>query len=301
MSNSKFMLRAIMSKTGKLFWSLLTLISPKLNTAAMYWRVHRKRINLKNPNSFNEKLLWLKLHDYNCSPLVIQCSDKFAVREYVSQRGHGKILNELYAKFETVDKSPWRKLENRFALKWNFGCGFNLICPDKENLDIEAAKKSLRKMGKTKYWLTRGELFYKPTKKWIICEKYLGTDGGFWPEDFKFYCFNGVPKAALYIYDRDTEMKLGFVGMDWEYISGAPGYNEIKQLPPKPTLFDEMVNIARDLCEPFPFVRVDFYEFENKIIFGELTFVPTGGHHAVQTTVNGKTMGEMLSLTKPTV
>ena len=289
-------LRKLVGRIGQAFWKLLTLISPKLNTVAMNWRIHKKPIDLRKPEHFNEKLLWLKLYDYNTNSLVRQCADKFAVREYVAQSGHKNILNELYGKFESVDEIAWDKLKNQFALKWNFGCGFNLICDNKKSLDIEDAKKKLRKMGKTRYWLTRGELFYKPTKKWIIYEKYLGTQEGLWPDDFKILCFNGIPKVTQYVCDRRTRMKLGFVGMNWDYISGAPGYSEIEKLPPKPALFDEMLSIAKDLCKPFPFVRVDFYVYENSIIFGELTFMPFGGHHPVQTIVDGKTMGEMLSL-----
>lgn len=122
-------------KIMKAYCCALTLISPELNTRIRYRMVFGKKINLDNPQTLNEKILWLKLYRYMKDPLVIQCADKYRVREYVEKCGCGRILNELIGVWESANQIPWEELPNQFALKWNFGFGMNIICSDKKNLD----------------------------------------------------------------------------------------------------------------------------------------------------------------------
>ena len=131
------------SKLSKWFKQTLTRISPKLNTRVLYLTKFKKPINLNNPQTLDEKIQWLKFNTYYQNPLVTQCADKYAVREYVEKCGCGEILNELYGAYDKVEDIPWDSLPNQFVIKWNFGCGQNLIVFDKSKLDIEDAKREL--------------------------------------------------------------------------------------------------------------------------------------------------------------
>ena len=131
-----------MEKVEYWFKCILTLISPRLNTMVVYYFKFKKRINLKYPKTLDEKIQWLKLNTYYKNPLVTQCADKYAVRTYIEKCGCKEILNELYGVYDRVEEIPWDSLPNKFVIKWNFGCGQNLICFDKQKLNIEQAKKS---------------------------------------------------------------------------------------------------------------------------------------------------------------
>lgn len=281
---------------NKLYYSILTIISPTLNTKLRYRQVFKHNINLNNPKSFNEKLLWLKLNTYHKNKLVIQCADKYAVRKYVEDCGYGHILNELYYTYDKVEDIKWGILPNKFALKWNFGAGFNIICNDKRDLNIEESCKKLKKWGKSKCWLSHSEMQYKYADKKIICEKYLDSDQGFLPYDYKIYCFNGEPKAILVIMDRDKDSKGIFMSLDWKIISTIDKYTVPDIIPSKPESLDTMIDAATKLSKPFPFVRIDFYQYNEKAIFGEMTFTPAGGLYTAQTEVEGVSMGELLEI-----
>ena len=155
----------IISWLSRTYYSTLTLISPKLNTQARYRQAFGKRLNLTSPKTFNEKLLWLKLYRYNKDPLVAKCADKYAVREYIKDAGCEHILNELYAAYDSPKEVPWSTLPERFVLKWNFGAGMNVVCKNKNELDIKATTKKLKKWQKSKCWLWFSEIQYKYAPK----------------------------------------------------------------------------------------------------------------------------------------
>lgn len=146
LSNKKFMKCYCLMED--IPFELVTLISPKLDTSLRFRQANGYFPNYKNPKTFTEKLVWLKLNRYMNNPLVIQCADKYRVREYVEKCGCGDILNELIGVYDSVDAISWELLPNKFAMKWNFGAGMNLICADKETLNIQVAKKKLRAWGK---------------------------------------------------------------------------------------------------------------------------------------------------------
>lgn len=158
------------------YFSLLTQISPKLNTKARYKQAFKKKLNLHNPETLNEKILWLKLNRYMKDPLVIQCADKYRVRDYVKQCGCGSILNELIGVYDSPKEIPWEELPNQFALKWNFGAGMNIICTDKSKMNKDDTLRQIEKWGKCKYWLSHSEMQYKYIPKKIVCERLLNAN-----------------------------------------------------------------------------------------------------------------------------
>ncbi len=264
------------------FRRFLTLVSPRLNTLVTYRISKGRLIDLKNPKYFDEKISWLKLNTYYKNPLILKCADKYAVREYVSSCGLGEILNELYGVYDRVEDINWEALPDKFALKWNNGCHLNIFCHDKKNFDIDNAIKTMKKWGRAKQYLNNAEMQYKYIKPRIVCEKLLElkTSPLHVHEEYKFYCFNGQVKYSLTCVEREKgRPKFYYHDRDWNF---ARLNRDSKNAPkdfyiPKPEGIDKMIQYADILAKPFPFVRVDLYDLDGKIIFGELTFTPSGG------------------------
>ena len=293
----------IKEKAAEVFRCGMTMISPSLNTKVCYRVKTGKKLDLKNPTGFKEKLLKLKLDNYDHNPLVKQCADKYLVRDYVcKQLGYEvgqNVLNSLIATYNTVEEIEWNKLPDKFAIKWNFGCGYNLIVPDKSKLDIQSASDRLKCWGKKKAYLGYAEMQYKGVDKKILVERYLESKHGGLPEDYKVYCFSGKPVAILYISERGTgSSKGGFFDLNWNYlgVTGKETYKEFTKIPDCPGALNTMLEVSRKLSVPFPFVRVDFYDVDGKAVFGEMTFTPAGGSQASEIDINGISMGELLDL-----
>ena len=272
-------------------------ISPKLNTQLRFLDMYGQVINLNTPTSFSEKLSWLKINEYSKNDLVAKCSDKYAVRDYVIECGLGEYLNDLIGVYKNVDDVPWADLPDSFVLKWNFGSGYNYICPDKTKADIKKTANVLKKWGRKEYWRVYSELQYKKCNKLLLCEKYLIPAQGIKLLDYKIYCFSGVPKAIL-IMDRDEPetIRASFVTTNWEMIPGKLERYEILENPEKPVCLRQMLNAASILSKGFPFVRVDFYDTNHGLVFGEMTFTPHGGIYPSETPSKVIDMGELLKI-----
>lgn len=279
------------------YYQIATLISPKLNTELRYKQVYRRKIDLKNPKTFSEKLLWLKLYDYNNNPLVAQCADKFRVREYVKKCGYEDILNELIGVYSSVDEIPWDQLPNQFVLKWNFGAGMNIVCTDKKNANVRDMSKQLRRWGKNKYWLTHSEMQYKNIEKKIICEKYLSDGIHSVIPDYKVYCFDGDAKCIMVMNDRGVGLKVDFYDPNWTHLeSKGEKYKHNTAMISPPTCLSYMMECSRKLSEPFKFVRCDFYVVGDQLYFGELTFTPAGGLYTSEAIIDGKEMADYITI-----
>lgn len=278
------------------YYKTLTSISPKLNVKARYKSVHKKELDLNNPKTFSEKLLWLKLNRYNYDPQVIQCADKVLVRDYVKDCGCEDILNELLGVWDTPDEIPWDELPQRFALKWNFGAGMNIICKDKDTLNRQTVVAQMKKWGKSKSWLDHAELQYKYIPKKILCEKFIECPDQAVIPDYKVYCFNGKPQAILVMHDRGQTVKGEFFDTQWESLPTPEKYEKPTIPTPKPECLHRLLEISEKLSAPFPFVRCDFYIVGRKIYFGELTFTPASGLYTSETTIHGKSMADFLEI-----
>lgn len=253
--------------------SIITRFSPTLTSKITYGISYKKKLDLKNPQDFNQKIMWLKLRKYGNDLEVSRCVDKYAVREYVIEHGCGEILNDIIGVYNSVEEIPWDELPQQFALKLTHSCGANLICSDKSTLDIEDAKKKLKKWYKQNYYLTAAEMQYKHIPKRILCEKYIESCASA-PTDYKFFCYYGKPELAIVIADRHENMRVHFYDLDWNFL-GAEG--EAGELIKKPSTLNEMIEVCQKLATQFPFVRVDLYEVDGKVMFGEMTFTPAGG------------------------
>ncbi|GBU05931.1 teichuronopeptide biosynthesis TupA-like protein [Faecalimonas umbilicata] len=244
-------------------------------------RYYRKKskgnmLNLDNPKRFSEKLQWYKLNGKD--PLMQICADKNRVRKYISDLGYGYLLNEQYGVFKHVEDIDFDSLPNKFVMKAAHGSGWNIIVKDKNKLNKKKAKMLMRSWLKQDTSWSGREWVYKDMPRSIVIEKYLEDETGEL-RDYKFFCFNGQPRFMQLEVGRNTAHNTrNFYDMDWKLM---PFGKELPHNPnlnvPKPTLFDEMKKIAENLCKPFQFVRVDLYQANGKVYFGELTFFPAGG------------------------
>ena len=271
-------------------------ISPVLANKIMYKKLMKKSLNLKYPQTFNEKINWLKLYQYPNDQKVIQCTDKLAVREYVKSKGLETILNDLYNVYDDVSNIEWSALPNSFVLKCNHGCAYNIICDDKENLDIKDSIRKLKKWLKEDFGKVTAEPHYSKITPRIICEKHLGKD----ILDYKFFCFKGVPKF-LYISravgGSHHGMKADFFNIDG---SRTPfrrtDHHSFEETPKMMKNIEEAERICRILSEDFEFVRVDLFEVDGDIFFSELTFSPCSGMMPIDPEDYDIKLGNMLEL-----
>lgn len=278
----------------------LTSLSPKLSVKTLFRIYHHKRLDLNNPQTLDEKIQWLKLNYYKYNELVRQCADKFRVREYVKDCGLEHILNPLIKTYHHASEIDWDELPDKFVLKWNFGCGGNVICPDKSKLDISATQRDLDKFEKIKFHLIAAEPQYDFPKR-LLCEQFIETEDGHSPVDYKFYCFNGEAKYVLCCYGRGIQEKPDFYFFDRQWQLQRLN-KQGKVAPegftlPKPKGMDRLFKYAETLSKPFPFVRADFYLENGKAYFGELTFTPGGGFDRGRLPETDLLFGQMVNLT----
>ena len=253
--------------------------SDKLYLKIMFWTYMGKRLNLKDPKTFNEKLQWLKLHDRK--PEYTRMVDKYEVKKYVAERiGEEYIIPTwgVWDRFEDVDLDS---LPDQFVLKCTHDSGGLVICRDKAKQNWDTAKGMIERSLKRNYYLHGREWPYKDVKPRIIAEQFMQDETQ--PNgllDYKFYCFNGEPKL-LYIsegLEDHSTAKISFLDLDWTFADFyRSDFRPFDHLPPKPNNYDQMLILAKELSAGIPFLRVDLYEINGKIYFSELTFSPCGG------------------------
>lgn len=267
--------------------------------AIQYEYYNKKKIDLKNPTEFNQKVQWLKAFYH--PPILHQLVDKYAVRSYVEEKIGANYLNECISVHDRISDINFEELPNRFVIKVVNGCGYNIIVPDKSQLNIRKAKlKLLKWVNKDQYKRSGKEWAYKGVKPRIMVEKFMEEIGHSSLKDYKFYCFNGKPKFVEIHLDRNTDHKSSFYDLNFQQLPfrDVEEHETIQTSIEKPEQFEEMILLAEKLADKLPFVRVDFYYFENRIVFGEMTFYPGDGRADFQPEEYNKILGDMLELPK---
>ena len=251
--------------------------------------------NLKNPETFTEKLQWLKLYDHN--PLYTKLVDKVTVKDYVRNIiGEEYIIPTLNV-WDSAEDIDFVTLPDKFVLKCNHtGGGSVIICRDKKSLDTNKTKSTLRKQLKMNVFLKSREWPYKNVKRKILCEQYMEDFSGEL-SDYKFYCFNGEVKLLLVATNRFTNHNFNYFDNDFNpiSISSVAGQKSTQKIE-KPKNFEGMKVIAAKLSKGFPHVRVDLYNCEGKIYFGELTFYDSSGFDDMNSDEWNKRMGSWIDL-----
>ena len=252
--------------------------------------------NLDNPQTFNEKLQWLKLHDRN--PLYTTMVDKCAAKDYVASVIGKEYIIPTLGIWENPDEIDFDKLPDQFVIKCNHNSGRGMcICKDKSSLDIKKVKKELKKALAEDYYLHGREWPYKNVPRKIIAEKYLTDESGTELKDYKIFNFNGESKIIQVDYNRFVEHKRNLYTTDWDYIEASIKYPTDKEHQiPKPKNLDKMLELASMLSKGFPHVRTDFYNIEGKIYFGELTLYHESGYAVYTPPELGIKMGDWLKL-----
>lgn len=255
---------------------------PKSFAQYKYWSKFHKFINWKNPKDLNEKINWLKFYGDNKS--WVKLTDKFEVRKYVKEKGLSNILVHLYGVWDNVEDIDFSTLPRSFVLKSTHGCGTVLLVKDKEKMDVDIIKSQLKKWMTYVFGARTAEPHYIKIKARIIAEEYLDNDCNESTSivDYKIWCLNGEPYCFMVCADREigNSAQFGFYDLQWnkipDMISG-PHANNIVNVH-KPDNIDELISIARKLAEGHPIVRVDLYDINGKVYFGELTFTSLGGY-----------------------
>ncbi|KYG30594.1 ATP-grasp fold amidoligase family protein [Alkalihalobacillus trypoxylicola] len=239
----------------------------------------RQKLNLSNPQSFNEKLQWLKL--YNRKREYSLLVDKFEVRNYIAETIGEKYLIPLLGVYNCYDEINFDELPDQFVLKPNHTSGDVYICKDKSKINHSKLRRDINKWLKREYFWVHREWPYKNIKPRIICEKYMVDETGLGLNDFKLMCFNGKVKCTFVCLNRETKkgVNIDIYDQNWNLMPfGRKHRTNSGSLTTVPQKYHEMKDLAHKISEYIPFVRVDFYEFKGELYFGEITFYPGSGY-----------------------
>lgn len=255
-------------------------------------------LNLENPRTFSEKIQWLKLYDRK--PLYTQLVDKYAVRQYIAEKiGEEHLIPLVGGPWNSAGEIDFDALPEQFVLKCNHDSGGLVVCRDKSSLDRETVKQKLDQHLKANYYMSSREWPYKDVKPCIIAEKYMVDESGVELKDYKWYCFNGTPRFLLITTDRaeaDVPTKYTYFDMDYHVL---PFYNSGPHADkpiPKPETFDQMKRLAEILSAEMAHLRVDLYDINGKVYFGELTFYDSSGMAKFDPPEWDETIGSWLKL-----
>lgn len=280
------------------FEKITRFVPDKAYLKIVYYLRLRKKLNLDNPQTFNEKLQWLKLYDRK--PVYSIMVDKYEAKKYVSDMiGEEYIIPTLgvWDRFEDIN---FDELPESFVLKCTHDSGGLVIVNEKKDFDIKKAKKKInRSLKRNFYWKGR-EWPYKDVKPRIIAEKYMQDSIKGSLDDYKFFAFDGVVRALFIATERDKEeeTKFDFYDSEFKHLPFTNGHPNAEKEPEKPSTFAEMKSLAEKLSKGVPHLRVDFYEVDGKVYFGELTFSHWSGLMPFKPEEWDRTFGDWIVLPK---
>lgn len=252
-------------------------------------------LNLNNPLRFTEKLQWLKLNERDES--FTQLSDKYGVREFVADRVGKQYLITLYKCYDSTDEIDLNELPNQFVLKCTHDSGSVIICNNKAEMDIAWMKKKLNKHLKRNYFYEHREYSYKKIPPKIVCEELISTDGSKVPTDYKFFCFNGIPQFIQVDIDRFEDHTRIIYDTNWNRAKFSIKFPYSYLTIERPTKLDEMLMVASKLSQGFKFVRIDLYQVNEQVLFGEMTFIHGAGYEPFFPDEYDFKIGELINLT----
>lgn len=262
----------------------------------------KKVLHLKNPQSFNEKLQWLKLYDRK--KVYTTMVDKHEAKKYVAERIGESYIIPTIGVWDRVEDIDFASLPEKFVLKCTHDSGGLIVCRDKSKLDLDKTKKILQRSLQNDFYLEAREWPYKNVKRRIIAESYMEDEkqkNGL--TDYKFYCFDG--KAEFLYISKGLEdhsvASISFLNLDWSFASfQRSDYKGFESLPEKPAGYETMLKLAAELSQGMSFLRVDLYEIGGRIYFSELTFTPCGGTMRFAPPEWDDKIGKLLTLPKKT-
>lgn len=234
-----------------------------------------KKLNIKKPAGFNEKLNWLKINEVH--PEYTGYVDKINVHEIIKNQLEEDICFPMLGQWERYEDIDFSTLPSQFVLKCNHDSGSVKVIKDKSQIDHKEFSKFFKSRLKLNPYTLGREYPYKKVKPKILAEKYMVPEGESDIEDYKFFCFNGEPKIMFVATDRSMDCKFDFFDMEFNHLDIENIHPQAGKEIKKPKMFEEMKEIARRLSQGMRFVRIDLYEINGKIYFGEFTFFHGGG------------------------
>lgn len=266
----------------------------KKELCAWYLDKTGRPLNIDSPETFSEKIQWLKLYD--TTPLKTRLSDKYLAREWVAEQIGEEYLVPLIGVWERPNDIPFDQLPDRFVLKATHGSGWNIIVQNKSKFNVAAAKKTLAGWLKTDFSFKNGfELCYKDIKPRIICEEYIeNTHNDLY--DYKVFCFHNKPHFIWMDTQRKADHRRDIFDPAWNLLPFRIIYPNADAPPPRPEALDEMLMIATTLCKGFCHTRVDLYEVRGQVFFGEMTFYSGSGRAPIIPYEYDKIIGDLLTL-----
>lgn len=290
-----------MNKFFRYFVLRLLIFTPKcwpdrFYLKSLYHIENGKNLDLDNPTTFNDKLNWMKLHYHN--PLFQTLVDKYKVKKVVADKIGEEYVVKNYGVYNSVDEINLDALPEQFVLKATHDSGGVIICKSKATFDFEAAKKRLkRQLSIDYYWRTREWVYKEPDAK-IIADELLDDHSGHELTDYKFWCFNGEPKV-MYVTNKGKHIKENFYDMDFNILDIDHGFPRVSPEFEKPAQFELMKELAAKLSQGIPFVRVDFFNLNGKVYFGEFTFYDWAGLKAFVSDEWDRKLGSWITLPDP--
>lgn len=276
----------LIKKDGKKNWKykmldfvrtkVLCIVPDKLYLKIMYKLKTGHKLNLKEPKRYTEKIQWLKL--YGKKPEYTNYADKIKVREIVKNKCGNKYLIPLLGVYNSFEDIDFDKLPEQFVLKCNHDSGSVVICTDKNNFNFEYAKKKLNKALKTDYAVIGREYIYKDIDRKIMAEEYLSDLSGDSANDYKIFIMNGELSHIEICSDRFTDFKVTYFDKYKNKLNISEMGEKVDKSISLPTEIDEMIRIAKEIAKGIPLLRVDFYDVNGKIYFGEVAFFDCSGY-----------------------
>lgn len=296
--NFSYIVNKVIGERLFVIWRKLSPIIPSdYIFLKIYYRLAIGRnLNLKNPKTFTEKIQWLKLH--NTDLLYSKMVDKYQVREIVASKIGEEYLVPLLGVYNSFDEIDINQLPNQFALKTTHDSGTVCVCKDKSTFNLNQYKKKFTDALSHNYFFYSREYPYKNAIPRIVAEEFLITDT---PElgliDYKFFCFNGEPKFLMLVTDRGLEARNDFFDLEFNSLEVKSGFSPKSEFEIlKPKNFEKMVQIAKLLAQSLVFIRIDLYNINGKIYFGEFTFHHNGGLTQFDTKEEDLKWGELIKL-----
>ena len=275
---------------------LLNWLPDKSFLKLMYHIRTDKKLNLKQPKTYNEKLQWLKLYDRKTE--YTNMVDKYEVKKYVADIiGEEHIISTLGI-WDKFDDIKFDSLPEQFVLKCTHDSGGLVICRDKQKLDLDLTREKIEKSLRTNYYKHGREWPYKNVKPRIIAEKYMVDESGTELKDYKVMCFNGEPKLIQIHKGRFVDHTQDFYDINWNFINVSQGCKNSTELMPKPAFLDEMLSLSKELSAGIPHVRVDWYYVNGQLYFGELTFFDASGFDDFEPDEYNEILGSWITLNK---
>lgn len=281
----------LLNKTARLW-------PDKLFLKLKFRLVMGQKLDLRNPKTFNEKLQWLKL--YNRRPEYTTMVDKYAVKQYVSDKIGEQYIIPTLGVWNSVEDIDWKSLPDQFVLKTTHGGGGGgvVICKDKATFDKDAANLKLQKSLDSDIYLNFREWPYKDVPKRVIAEQYMTDESAVELKDYKFFCFNSKVRCFKVDFDRFQSHKANYYDRDAKLLPFGevccmPDFNRTFE---KPKNFNKMIEIVETLSLDIPFARIDLYNAAGRIYFGEITFFPAAGMGKFEPEIWDKKLGDWIDL-----